>query len=252
MEGREITYEGETIDLNGRNTLMEGILEEYRAIVTDEIFFGETIPEVFSTRIDIHVLIDDPGNIVPRYCFIDDPRNGLERFANEYATWLLSNSARAKTYSYVQEGRLIWRPQPAFALLDAFERAREKLFILSTVSAGPSTRTMETPHQLLRNIIGTEIRHVMILKHNLCILSIQDNTDQPLPRSSPSFHRPTHEVTHELIVNLTFFRPFESVLVAFFHGVEKGKRFNTYLWPRCDDEAIVDAVSSAIPIHHNR
>lgn len=241
--GRVMTYEGNTIKLDGFTLIVEGLLEEYRRIVKDEIFFGKPIPEVFTKSIHLHDLVDNTRNVSPGYCFIDDPRNGLDSHATAYAMWLLSDVTRASAYTYVDAERLIWRPQPSFDLLSSFQKARQILLTLSITSAGPTPRSTETARQLLRNITGSEVRQVMILKNVLCVLSIQDKTSHQYLRNHFTPHCPSYDVSEALIVNLVFFRPFERTLVTLFRGPQAGRRFHLYLWPRFDTKAIVDAVS---------
>ncbi|THH06228.1 hypothetical protein EW146_g9678 [Bondarzewia mesenterica] len=128
---REVSYQGDLIHLDGFTKLVQGYHEEYRKIVADDIFFGERIPDNLNLDFDIRNLFDNPRNTSIGFCFLDDPRNKFDQVRTKYATWLLSDPDRAHAFTYVHDGRIIWKPGPSFALLDAMQRARDKLLVLS-------------------------------------------------------------------------------------------------------------------------
>ncbi|THH13339.1 hypothetical protein EW146_g6867 [Bondarzewia mesenterica] len=243
---RELSYQGDLIHLDGFTRLVQGVVAEYRKIIQDEVFFGLAIPVDFVLDFDISALHDNPRNFAPGFCFLDDPRNGFDKLRNKYACWLLSDPERANAYTYIHNGALIWKPESSYRLLDAFQRAREKLLVVTIVSAGPSARATEIARELLRNISGTELRHLLILYHNLCIVGIQDKTSHQHLRNHFIPHCPNYQVSHELVSNLVLFRPFETMLVTFFKGKESGHRFYLYLWPRYDTQDIVNAVDTML------
>jgi hypothetical protein len=228
--GREVSFKGDIIKLDDFTRLVNGLRHSYQGVLA-KIFFGKTIPGIFLSSIDIRSMLDDPRNFSPGYCFIDDPRNDLLKHRNAYAEWLLSDSNRAAMFTYSQGNRLIWKASPSFSLLKWFQEAREILVILAIVSSGPSVRGTEASRELLRNVTGAELRNVLILYHNFCIVSIQDKTSHRFLKSRFSPHCPPQMVSEDLLLNLTFYRPFEEMLVGYLLGESDRLRFHCYLWP---------------------
>jgi hypothetical protein len=233
---REAIHDGELIRLDGFKTVIERLKQEYDDLVKKEIFFGQEVPENLKVLVDIRSLSDNPRNSSVGFCFLDDNRNKFAQFQDGYACWLLSDRERAQQYAYRYSERLVWKSAPCLALLDAFQRARMKLLVLTIISAGPSVRGTEVSQELLRNTSGAELRNCLILRHNFCIVSIQDKTSHQALRSNFSPHCPSYDISERLIHNLVVFRPFERMLVQFLKGKDCGDMFHFYLWPRYDKD----------------
>jgi hypothetical protein len=61
--GRELQFYDEFVHLDKFLVLQHALVTDYNRIISEEIFFGEPIPEWFSCDIDIRSLVDDPTNL---------------------------------------------------------------------------------------------------------------------------------------------------------------------------------------------
>ncbi|KAJ7494196.1 hypothetical protein FB451DRAFT_1551352 [Mycena latifolia] len=243
--GMELTYDGNHIQIADFKELYDRAVKEYTKIVAEEIFRGRDVSQhpVFAAVWDIRKMVDDPKNRSPGTCFLDNPKNVREGFSDAFAEWILSDPKLSEEFVYVHDGELVWRPGPAFEMLEAMDRANDKLVLASVVGAAACGRGSDLANQFLRNVPGSPIRNLQILYHNLCMITLQDKTshkrlkDRYIPAATPL------DLAAHILLNLSVFRPFQVFLATKFIGDSEGKRFNDYLHPRIRRNLTSDQLS---------
>ncbi|KAK6969068.1 C2H2-type domain-containing protein [Favolaschia claudopus] len=229
--GRELTFRGHPINLDGFLAVKNALAAEYDKIVKEEIFFNQQIPDWFKREFHISSFVDDVRNNTAGYSFIDHPQNGLTKYFTLYGEWLLSSPHRAAEFADFIGGEIVWKSAPCLALLKSFAKLRRILCTRKIIDVGPSVRATEIARDLLRNVSGASMRSLLILFHNMCIVGVQDKTSHRIlkKRFTPGVEASDTAQVH--LANLVFFRRFESDLIRFFRGDVDANRYNMYLWP---------------------
>ncbi|KAJ6566022.1 hypothetical protein B0H19DRAFT_1373798, partial [Mycena capillaripes] len=241
--GRELQFYNEFVHLDKFLVLQRALVTDYNRIISEEIFFGEPIPEWYSREIDIRSLVDDPRNNSAGYCFIDHPQNGFTPMFVYYGEWLLSCPIRAAKFTYEIDGTLAWKSGPCYRLLESFVRLRYILCNRKIIDVGPSVRATEIARDLLRNLSGASLRSLLIFFHMVVIVGIQDKMSHKILKKRFTPGAPSLETALELIRNLVFFRRFESDHIRYFKGDVHAERYNMYLWPDIDANITGDTIS---------
>ena len=228
--GREVSHKGMLIKLKDIKKMHDQELERYRGYIRTEIFFGEDIPEDIFPRFEIEDLVDNVNNSAAGYCFIDDPRNGFDRFRDSYGRWLLSDPDRAERFVYYHNGVLFWKPDAVLDLLKRLETSRGILAPGVAYSALLQVRGTEFARMLLRNTAGA-LRNLRMEYHILNYVALQDKTSHQHLKDRYIPHAITRPWAIELVNHLTIFRPLEEFLVGKFMDEDVLHSYRTQLWP---------------------
>ena len=204
VSGREFSYEGNILRVDNIAKMINDLYDRYSNQMREMCFFGQPMPENLSLSFDINDLVDNLQNTNPGYSFIDDPRNLFHGYHSLYGEWILSDSKRARHFTYINDEKIIWKPWPCFHLLDQMQDMCQHLLLLCLFTASPSSQATEVACQLLRNIPGL-IRNLLILFHIVCLVDIQDKTSHKNLRDKYVPHCPTSSVAFLLIYNLAIF-----------------------------------------------
>ena len=228
--GREVSYKGTLIKLKDIKKMHDQELERYRDYVRAELFFGEDIPEDIFPRFEIEDIVDSVNNSAAGYSFLDDPRNGFDRFRDSYGRWLLSDPDRAERFVYYHNGVLFWKPDAVLDLLKRLETSRGILAPGVAYSALVQVRGSEFARMLLRNTTGAS-RNLRMEYRVLNYVALQDKTSHKHLKDRYIPHALTRPWAMELVNHLTIFRPLEEFLVGKFMDEDALHRYRTQLWP---------------------
>jgi hypothetical protein len=228
--GRELSHQGDLIRLDDIKRLVDSQLHVLLDFMTKNLFFGRAIPLECTLEFEMERLVDNLQNRSPGYNFLEDPRNGFDKFRHAYGRWLLSDPKRAEKYVYVHNGELVWKPVAAFELLEACQGLRNIIAPSIAPTFGSMMRGSEFARMTLRNGPGG-IRNLMLNYHVLTFVSLQDKTSHQHGKDLFIPHAPTREWAQALIYNLVIFRPFEEYLVSFLMDGEVLHRYRYQLWP---------------------
>ncbi|KAJ6530699.1 hypothetical protein B0H19DRAFT_478482 [Mycena capillaripes] len=203
---------------------------KYHTIVREQIFLNERIPDNLHPVFDLRKISDNPHNRTAGFCFLDDPDNGFRQYTTAYGQWLLSDPQRAEEFTYVHEGKLIWRTEPSFRLMQAFDGANDRLVLRAVFGAGGSGRATEVAAQSLRNRFGCPIRSLQFLYRNLSLVGILDKKSQKRLKDQFVPHAPPTSVSKDIVDNLAVYRSFQTGLAGDLLGADDARRFHESLW----------------------
>ncbi|KAJ6462643.1 hypothetical protein C8R47DRAFT_96617 [Mycena vitilis] len=231
--GRVLTYEGKNIHLSDLTRLVLDLGERYDKIINEDIFFNEGIPESLQeVVVNLREIHDNPHNRTAGWCFLDHPANSFDKFATAYGEFLLSNQQRAEEFTYVYEGRIVWRPEACTRLMSVFDEANSLLIQRSVFGSGGSGRATDLAAQTLRNRAGCPTRTLQFLYHNLALVAMQDKTSHKRMKDRFVPHVPPPSVSRDIVYNLAIFRPFQTIIAQALLGDDDARRFHESLWPR--------------------
>ncbi|KAJ7177272.1 hypothetical protein C8R43DRAFT_1118274 [Mycena crocata] len=229
---RVLSYLGKEIHLSKLGELLKVLEDRYRDGVRDLLFFGEEMPDNLLLHISTRHIADNPHNRALGFSFLEHPDNGFADLVTEYGEFILSDPDRAAQYTYIQDGKLVWRPLPCLKLLGNMDTLSDLLILRCVFGAGGSGRATDVAAQTLRNKPGCSIRNTQFLYHVLTLIGIQDKTSHKRLKDRFIPHAPPPSVADDLIYSLAIFRPFQAFLALQFLGATESQRFHEYLWPR--------------------
>jgi hypothetical protein len=230
QHGRQLTHQGELINLHDIKRMHDEELERYCDFVQRELFFGENIPEDIFPKFEIENIVDSVNNSSVGYCFLDDSRNGFDKFRHSYGHWLLSDPKRAEKFVYHHNGELLWKPDAVFGLLNKLQASREILAPGVAYSSLLQVRATEFARILLRNTTGA-MRNLRMEYHILNYIATSDKTSHQHLKDRYIPHAITRPWSMQLVRHLVLFRPFEEFVVGKFMDEDALHRYRTQMWP---------------------
>ncbi|KAJ7699157.1 hypothetical protein B0H16DRAFT_1749468 [Mycena metata] len=105
-----------------------------KTIRNEKNFFGMEPPPEISVLLDPSTFVDDLTNRSPGHSFLESLQNPLHQAQDALVKWILSVPELAKRFTYVHEGKLVWRPLPCLKLLERTDKANEYLFFVQLQS----------------------------------------------------------------------------------------------------------------------
>ena len=230
--GTELSHQGNLITLSMIKDMVNGQHQAFKQVLQEKAFFKLDIPSELLPSIDINKLIDDVQCKSAGYSFLDNARNGLNKYKDSYGVWLLSDPARRERFSYWDGENLVWKPDACLSLLEAFRQCELELAPGLIFSAGPSTRGTEFSRMLLRDLPGAS-RNLGIVLHHVSINSTTDKSSHQRFIDHFVPHIPTREWALSLLQYLVIIRPFAEHLIEslFSHQPDVVLRYHHYLWP---------------------
>ena len=230
--GREVSHHGNTIHLDKIREMIEGQLDKYQKKLKDTFFFGEDIPAILLPEFDIEGLVDNIQSRSIGYTFIEDPRNGLAKYKDNYAKWFLSDKRRREQFTEHNGLDLVWKPAESIELIDAFQSLDLELAAGLVFSAGPSSRGSEFCRHLYRDMPGA-IRNLGVVHHRISLNATTDKSSHQRLLDLFVPHIPTRKWAIVLLRHLCVIRPFVEYLVETLFGFDQEilRRYYHYLWP---------------------
>ncbi|KAJ7016492.1 hypothetical protein C8F04DRAFT_1343061 [Mycena alexandri] len=220
--------------------------DKYLKVLQEDIFFGMEPPPEISVLLDPSTLMDDLTNRSPGHSFLDNLQNPCYRVQDAYVKWILSVPELAERFTYVREGKLIWRPIPCLQHLETIDKANEYLTVAGVIGSADCARATNMGSYSLRNSPLSPIRSLQMLYRTVCFVGIQDKTshkrlqDRYVPAAPPRLLAPY------LVQNLAVIRPLQVLWVTHFLGPEEGRRFHLALHPRLSGNLTSDALSKQL------
>ncbi|KAJ6447759.1 hypothetical protein C8R45DRAFT_1115710 [Mycena sanguinolenta] len=247
VEGTMLHYQNSTIHVHKFKDIYLEFWNGYKKILAEEVFMGYEPPTFVSpSDLDPVFMYEDLQERAPGHCFLDNSRNPSHQWGDLFIEWLLSIDELREEFSYVHEGKLVWRPEPTLRLLRAIDRANDQLVGACIIGSGACARGTELAGENLRNSPGSSLRNALLLYNTFCFTSILDKMsnktyqDRFTPAALPK------KLTPDVIFNLGVIRPTQVYLVNQFFDADEARRFHESLHPRLNRNLTSEALSKIL------
>jgi hypothetical protein len=222
FNGDNIIIDGRVLYLHDIRRFVECLLRDVQDHINLELFFGMDVASRDWFPDSIH---EEPRNMKVSYSSFDDPRNPFHRHKDTLLQLILTHPQLRNVFHFVDyNGKIVWKPGPCFAYMEAAHKVEMKMFSVTQVTAGEPPRAVESAAHLFRNVAGGTLRNVFIMFQHLVLMGTYNKTTHLTERDETMIRVPLPEVGRLWILYLTYVRPLIVVWQKYFNGPKAAHR----------------------------